>query len=120
MAEKGWLARLGKVLSPLLTAKAVVETTRTVQQKADEYIDKKRDEFVKETRSEAERFMVDQIAKIEAKVDIKIIEIERKIDEQIEKEIRSKLRILIYTLITVIVMSLISLTYLYLKNRLSL
>lgn len=117
MAWQGWLTRVSKALTPLLTAKAVIEAKETVQKKTDEYIDKKRDEFVSEAKNEAERFMIDQIAQIEAKIDRKIIEIERKIDASIEKEVRNKLRVLIYTLLAVILMSLISLGYLYFKQR---
>ncbi|MFQ5598308.1 MAG: hypothetical protein ACE5GK_09695 [Nitrospiria bacterium] len=61
--------------------------------------------------------MAEQMAIIEAKVDTKILEIEQKIDAQIEKEIRNKLRVLIYTLLGMILMSLISLAYLYLKRH---
>ncbi len=120
MAWQGWLLRMGKAFSPLLTAKAVGEATRTVQQKTDAYIGKKRDEFVTQARTEAEQFMVKQMALIEMKIDAKIIEIEQKIDAQIENEVRNKLRVLIYTLIAVILMSLISLGYLYLKQRFAL
>jgi len=73
MAWQGWLLRMGKALSPLLTVKAVGEATRSVQQKTDAYIGKKRDEFVTQARTEAEHFMVEQMALIEAKVDAKIV-----------------------------------------------
>ena len=120
MVWQGWLLRMGKALSPLLTAKAVGDATLTVQKKTDAYIGKKRDEFVSQAKTEAERFMAEQMALIEAKVDEKIIEIEQRIDAQIEKELRNKLHVLIYTLLAVIFMSLISLGYLYLKRRFAL
>ena len=120
MAWPGILFKIGSLLSPFLAKKVVESATRTVQAKADDFISKKRAEFVSQAKSEAERFVIEQIAFIETKVDTKIAEIERKIDEQIEKEVRNKLRILIYTLIAVILMSLVSLGYLYLKQRLGL
>jgi trigger factor len=53
-------------------------------QRIEALLDAKRDEFIKHARSEAEVFMAEQMALIEAKVDEKIAEIEAKIDEQIE------------------------------------
>lgn len=115
MAWQLWL-NVGKVLSPLITARAASR----VREKADLYIDEKRNEFVSHARTEAEQFMAEQVVIIEAKVDAKIDQIERRFDALIEKEIRTKLRILIFTLVAVIAMSLISLGYLYLKKRMGL
>jgi len=115
MAWQVWV-NLGKVLSPLVTARVV----GTVKEKTDRYLDRKRDEFILHARSEADQFVSDQMLLIEAKVDAKIDEIERRFDALIEKEIRTKLRILIFTLCAVIMMSLLSLGYLYLKRRMGL
>lgn len=115
MAWQLWL-NVGKVLSPLITARAA----NRVREKADLYIDEKRNEFVSHARTEAEQFMAEQVVIIEAKVDAKIDQIERRFDALIEKEIRTKLQILIFTLVAVIAMSLISLGYLYLKKRMGL
>ena len=120
MAWQRLLVKIGKVLTPFIATKVVEKAARAAQEKADDYIAQKREAFVSHAKTEAELFMAEQIALIEAKVDQKITEIERKIDEQIEKEIRSKLRILIYTLVAVILMSLVSLGYLYLRQRLGL
>ncbi|HEY5648393.1 MAG TPA: hypothetical protein VIU33_02760 [Nitrospiria bacterium] len=120
MAWNRAFLRIGRLLSPFLTHFAVSQATRSVQEKAEDYISKKQAEFVTHARTEAERFMLEQVALIEAKVDLKLEEIEQKIDEQIEKEIRSKLRILVYTLLFVVVMSLVSLGYLYIKKRMGL
>jgi hypothetical protein len=111
MAWQVWF-NIGKVLSPLVTARVADR----VREKADLYIDEKRNEFVSHARTEAEQFMAEQMVIIEAKVDAKIDQIERRFDDLIEKEIRTKLRILILTLCAVIAMSLISLGYLYLKK----
>ena len=107
---------IGKVLTPLVTARAAGR----IREKADLYIDEKRNEFVSHARTEAEQFVAEQMVLIEAKVDAKVDEIERRFDALIEKEIRTKLRILILTLSAVIVMSLLSLGYLYLKRRMGL
>lgn len=112
-----FITKLAAALSPLVATKAVDEAKKTVQRKTDEYIDKKQEAFVSKARTEAEHFMAEQMALLEAKVDHKLLEIEKVIDEQIEKEVRNKLRVLIYTLITVILMSLISLAYLFLKQK---
>ena len=120
MAWPIWLYRVGRILTPLVATQVVSQATRTAQERAEDYITKKREEFVSHAKTEAERFVAEQVILIEAKIDQKIIEIERKIDEQIEKEIRSKLRILIYTLIVVIAMSLVSIGYLYLRKWLGL
>ncbi len=115
------LMKMWKVLDPMVTATAVgEEAKRTIKKQSDDYIDKKGDEFVARARTEAEQFMVDHILLIENKVDVKITEIEQKIDDLIEKELRHKLRILIYTLLTVVLMSLVSLAYLYIKSWLGL
>lgn len=115
MAWQVWM-NLGKVLSPLVTARVVGR----VREKTDLYIDQKRNEFVSHARTEAEQFMAEQVLLMEAKIDAKIDEIERRFDALIEKEIRTKLRILVLTLSAVIVMSLLSLGYLYLKRRMGL
>ncbi|MBI3803216.1 MAG: hypothetical protein HY282_05575 [Nitrospirae bacterium] len=115
MAWQVWI-NLGKVLSPLVSA-GVVERVR---EKTDLYLDRKRNEFVSHARTEAEQFVAEQMLLVEARVDAKIEEIEQRFDALIEKEIRTKLRILIFTLSAVIVMSLVSLGYLYLKRRMGL
>ncbi|HZR47079.1 MAG TPA: hypothetical protein VFA47_10265 [Candidatus Manganitrophaceae bacterium] len=115
MAWQVWF-NIGKVLSPFVTARMASR----VRERADLYIDEKRNEFVSHARTEAEQFMAEQMIVIEAKVDAKIDEIERRFDALIEKEIRTKLRILILTLSAVIVMSLVSLAYLYIKKRMGL
>ena len=120
MAWPTFLWKAVKILTPFLATPIVTIATRSAQERAEDFISKKREEFVSHARTEAELFMAEQIALIEQKVDTKISELERKIDEQIEKEIRSKLRVLIYTLLAVIFMSAISLGYLYLKKRLGL
>lgn len=112
MAWQVWV-NIGKVLSPFVTARVV----ERVREKTDLYIDRKRNEFVSHARTEAEQFMAEQMLLMEAKIDAKIDEIERRFEALIEKEIRTKLRILILTLSAVIVMSLLSLGYLYLKRR---
>ncbi len=112
MAWQVWV-NIGKVLSPFVTARVV----ERVREKTDLYIDRKRNEFVSHARTEADQFMAEQMLLMEAKIDAKIDEIERRFDALIEKEIRAKLRILILTLSAVIVMSLLSLGYLYLKRR---
>lgn len=105
-------------LDPLVSETIVSDKVgQTIKDKSDEYIDRKQDEFVSRARTEAEQFMIDHILIIERKVDAKIVELEEKIEELIEKEVKHKLRILIYTLVTVILMSLTSLGYLYLKRR---
>lgn len=112
------LTKMWEVLDPLVAAKAVGEkASQTLQKKSEAFIDKKEEEFVSRARTEAEQFMIDHILIIEEKVDSKILKIEKKMDDLIEKEVRHKLRILIYTLVTVILMSLVSLGYLYLKNK---
>lgn len=115
MAWQVWI-NIGKVLSPFATARVV----ERVREKTDLYIDRKRNEFVSHARTEAEQFVAEQMTLIEAKVDAKIDEIERRFDALIEKEIRTKLRILIFTLSAVIVMSLLSLGYFYLKRKMGL
>lgn len=115
MAWQLWL-NVGKVFSPIVTARVV----ERVREKTDLYIDQKRNEFVSHARTEAEQFMADQMLMIEAKVDAKVDEIERRFEALIEKEIRAKLRILIFTLSAVVLMSLLSLGYLYLKRRMGL
>lgn len=115
MAWQVWI-NLGKVLSPLVST-GVVERVR---EKTDLYLDRKRNEFVSHARTEAEQFVAEQMLLVEARVDAKIEEIEQRFDALIEKEIRTKLRILIFTLSAVIVMSLVSLGYLYLKRRMGL
>ncbi len=112
-----FISKLGEILSPLAGGNPVDEAKKTVQRKTDAYIDKKQEAFVSKARSEAEQFMSEQMVLLEAKVDTKILEIEKIIDEQIEKEVRNKLRVLIYTLITVVLMSVISLLYLFLKQK---
>lgn len=107
------LIKLGQALNPSAA-------TQKVQEKTDRYLDRKREELVVHARTEAERFVAEQMIVIEAKVDEKLDEIERRLDALIEKEVRNKLRILIYTLAAVIGMSLISLGYLYLKRRMGL
>jgi tetrahydromethanopterin S-methyltransferase subunit G len=120
MDWQGWMEKIKEAVTSFDATKVVGRATKTVQDKADDYIAKKRSEFVSHARTEAERFIVEQLALIEEKVDLKIAEVEQKIDAQIEKEVRSKLRILIYTLVAVILMSLISLAYLYSKKYLGL
>lgn len=115
MAWQLWI-HLGKVLSPMVTARVAGK----VREKTDRYIDEKRDELLFHARTEAEQFLSEQMILIEAKVDAKIDEIERRFEALIEKEIRAKLRILIFTLSAVIVMSLLSLGYLYLKRQMGL
>src|SRR5581483_4771487 len=100
MAWQLWI-NLGKVLSPFVTAQVVDK----VQRKTDHYINRKRDEFIFHARTEAEQFMAEQMILIEAKIDAKMDEVERRFDALIEKEIRTKLRILIFTLCAVITMS---------------
>ena len=117
MAWYGLISKVGKVLTPLMAGKAVVEAKKTVRKKTDEYIDKKSEAFVSHAKSEAERFMAEQMVLLEARIDDKILEIEKVIDEQIEKELRNKLRILLFTLGALVFMSLISLGYLYVKRR---
>lgn len=112
-----FISKLGDALKPLVATNAVDEAKKTVQRKTDEYIDKKQEAFVSKARTEAEQFMAEQMALLESRVDAKILEIEKIIDEQIEKEVRNKLRVLIYTLITVILMSIVSLLYLFLKQK---
>ncbi|TAK09851.1 MAG: hypothetical protein EPO39_01505 [Candidatus Manganitrophaceae bacterium] len=112
MAWQVWM-NVGKVLTPFITARVV----ERVREKTDIYIDRKRNEFVSHARTEAEQFMAEQMILIEARVDAKIDEIERRFDALIEKEIRTKLRILVLTLCAVIGMSLLSLGYLYLKHK---
>ncbi len=107
------LAKIGKVFNPSLTDRVVGK----VQEKTDRYFDQKREEFVAHARIEAEQFITEQMVLIEAKVDAKMNEIEQRLDAMIEKEVRNKLRILIYTLTAMVVMSLVSLGYLYLKRR---
>ena len=118
MAWRKALTKMWEVLDPLVAAKAVGEkASQSLQQKSEAFIDKREEEFVSRARSEAEQFMINHILIIEQKVDSKILDIEKKMDELIEKEVRHKLRILIYTLLTVVLMSLVSLGYLYLKHR---
>ncbi len=117
MAWFGIISKVGKVLTPLVAGKAVSGVKKTVQKKTDAYIDKKSEAFVSHAKSEAERFMAEQMVLLEARIDDKILEIEKVIDEQIEKELRSKLRVLIFTLGAVILMSLISLGYLFVKQH---
>ncbi|MFQ5588444.1 MAG: hypothetical protein ACE5F7_06355 [Nitrospiria bacterium] len=117
MAWRHFISQVAKVLTPLMAGKAVAEAKKTVQKKTDEYIDKKSEAFVSHAKTEAEEFMAKQMMLLEARIDEKILEIEKMIDEQIEKELRNKLKILIYTLAALILMSLVSLGYLYLKRR---
>jgi len=112
------LAKMWEVLDPLVAVKSAGEKAgQSLQEKSEAFLDKREEDFVSRARSEAEQFMIDHILIIERKVDSKILEIEKKLDELIEKEVRHKLRILIYTLVTVVLMSLVSLAYLYLKHR---
>ncbi len=117
MAWQNLLLKMGKALS---TAKIVGDATKTVQKRTDDFIDKKKEAFVSQAKTEAEKFMAEQMVLLEAKIDEKILTIEKVIDEQIEKELKNKLRILIYTLAAVILMSLISLAYLYMKRKMNL
>ena len=64
----------------------------------DRYIDGKREQTLQAARSEADGFLEDWLARIERRIDHKLVEIEDKIDEQIEKELRAKVWILILTL----------------------
>ena len=115
MAWQGILVKISRILTPIIATRVVTKAGRVAQDRAEDYIAKKRREFVSHAKTEAEVFVAEQVVLIEQKVDAKIAEIERKIDEQIEKEVRSKLRILIFTLIAVVLMSLVSLGYLYFR-----
>ena len=82
----------------------------------DRYIDGKREQTLQAARDEADGFLEDWLARIERRIDHKMVEIEVKIDEQIEKELRAKIWILILTLVTVVGMSVVSLGYFWLKG----
>ena len=96
------------------------KVVRKGSKRIEALIEAKRNEFIAHARSEAELFMAEQIALIEAKVDEKIAEIEARIDEQIEKELRHKLRLLAWTLLAVVAVSIVSLTYLAVRRALGL
>lgn len=97
------------------TASVISSAPRRVEA----FVDRKKDQYLKEALKEAELFFASQMSLLEKKVDVKIAEIEKRLDEQIQKELRIKLRILIYTLITIILASLLSLGYFYIKKVLS-
>lgn len=94
------------------TASAISSTPK----KVEAFVDRKKDQYLKEVIREAELFFENQMDILEQKVDKKIAEIEKRLDEQIQKELRIKLRILIYTLIIIILVSILSLGYFYIKK----
>lgn len=94
------------------TANAIGKTPK----KVEAFIDRKKEQYLKETLSEAEVFFKKQMDILEEKVDHKIAEIEKRLDEQIQKELRIKLKILIYTMISIILAGLFSLGYFYIKK----
>jgi gas vesicle protein len=117
------LRRTGSLAAGAFSYLAADQTRRVVRKgsrRIEELIEAKRREFISHARSEAELFMAEQVALIEAKVDEKIAEIEDKVDQQIEKELRHKLKLLAWTLLAVVVVSLASLAYLAARRYLGL
>jgi len=89
------------------TANALSNTPK----KVEAFFDRKKDQYLREVLTEAEVFFQKQTDILEEKVDRKIAEIEKRLDEQIQKELKIKLQILIYTMIAVILVGLFSLGY---------
>ncbi len=60
-----------------------VSSIRKAPQKVEEFVDKKKSEFLDEAESKAEKVFSDQMEIFDQRIDKKIIEIEKKVDEKI-------------------------------------
>jgi hypothetical protein len=98
------------------TANAIGNTPK----KVEAFFDRKKDQYLREVLAEAEVFFQKQTDILEKKVDRKITEIEKRLDEQIQKELKIKLQILIYTMIAIILVGLFSLGYFTIKKAVGL
>lgn len=122
----GWWGRMKqRVRDSVSPSGAVANMLQAVAQKAaDDFVDKKvveiratADEFTREKVNEIKVEAHMLISYIEAKIDEKINEIERKLDERIAKEMEWRLRSLILTLVFVFAMTLLSLGYFAIKKH---
>ena len=60
-----------------------VGTITKAPQKVEEFVDKKKSEFLDEAESKAEKVFSEQMEILDQKIDTKVIEIEKKVDEKI-------------------------------------
>jgi len=123
----GQLKEVGKMAlkfaSEKVAAHTIEKTTQSLKrapQILEDYLEQKKDKYLSDAKTEAERFFASQLAIMELRIDQKIAEIEKKMDDRIEKELKYKLRILVYTLMAVSIMGLVSLGYLYTKKKIGL
>lgn len=101
----------------LQTMEKTTQSLKRAPQLLEEYLEQKKERYLRDAKTEAEKFFACQLAILELRIDQKISEIEKKLDERIEKELKYKLRILAFTLGSVIIMGLLSLGYLYAKRK---
>ena len=104
----------------LQTVEKTTQTLKRAPHLLEEYLEQKKEKYLRDAKTEAEKFFACQLAILELRIDQKITDIEKKLDERIEKEVKYKLRILAYTLSAVIIMGLFSLGYLYAKKKIGL
>jgi hypothetical protein len=82
----------GKLLVKEAVSKASEKAAEGIKkgpEKIDNYIDKKKKEAISDAREEAELFMAQQMEIFEKRVDTKLDEIERRIDEKVRSYYRS-------------------------------
>tara|TARA_B100000959_G_scaffold46798_1_gene47674 strand:+ start:190 stop:600 length:411 start_codon:yes stop_codon:yes gene_type:complete len=60
-----------------------VGTITKAPQKVEEFVDKKKSEFLDEAESKAEKVFSEQMEILDQRIDTKVIEIEKKVDEKI-------------------------------------
>lgn len=99
------------------TMEKTTQSLKRAPQLLEEYLEQKKEKYLRDAKTEAEKFFACQLAILELRIDQKITDIEKKLDERIDKELKYKLRILAYTLSAVIIMGLVSLGYLYTKKK---
>ena len=61
-----------------------VRTITKAPQKVEEFVDKKKSEFLDEAESKAEKVFSEQMEILDQRIDTKVIEIEKKFDEKIK------------------------------------
>ena len=98
-----------------------------VRRKVDSYVDKKADVLLDEATERAEQFRQETIDEVhntamelldvtEQRIDQKLKDIEKLLEERIRAELKMRLRALVWTLVFVLLMAMISVGYVWFKK----
>ena len=89
-------------------------------EKIDDYINRKKREAIRDARNEAEMLIYEQMEIFEKRVDLKLDDIEMRIDEKIKSYYRSLLALVVTVIAGSVILGIIILLFLYLKKLMGL